>query len=175
MKFIKKLSLSSDLNEMTNGLNDILNINPWDTSNQIGLNYTPGATNTWQDNTGSISTRFGGKERYESDFIEWNIFSKYIKDQLNMLADIENINLGRVRFMRLNSKTGLSVHEDTGVRYHYVISTNIHSYIMEIRNNMLMGYHLPADSNWYKVDTTRKHTVYNGGWTDRIHLVVCTT
>ena len=34
-------------------------------------------------------------------------------------------------------------------------------------------YHLPMDGQWYKVDTTKTHWVYNGGDSPRIHLVVC--
>jgi hypothetical protein len=34
-------------------------------------------------------------------------------------------------------------------------------------------YHIPADGYFYKVDTTKDHFVYNGGWEPRIHLVIC--
>ena len=34
-------------------------------------------------------------------------------------------------------------------------------------------YHIPADGQWYHVNTVKTHWVYNGGSTPRIHIVVC--
>ncbi len=34
-------------------------------------------------------------------------------------------------------------------------------------------YNIPADGSFYRVDTTKEHFVYNGGWEPRIHLVIC--
>ena len=31
--------------------------------------------------------------------------------------------------------------------------------------------HLPADGNYYEIDTTQEHTAVNGSWENRIHLV----
>ena len=77
--------------------------------------------------------------------------------------------------MRLLPKTGLSVHSDTSERYHLVIKTNKDAFIAQTMNNIGIAavcYHIPADTTFYKVDTTKKHFVYNGGNEERIHLVI---
>jgi hypothetical protein len=78
--------------------------------------------------------------------------------------------------MRLMPKTGLSVHADFECRYHYVLETNKYAYFGEaVNDNELSAkcYNIPADGSFYRVDTTKEHFVYNGGWEPRIHLVIC--
>jgi hypothetical protein len=75
--------------------------------------------------------------------------------------------------MRLMPKTGLSVHADSSVRYHFVLKTNPHAYIAHTFQAGALCFHIPADDTFYKVDTTKHHFVYNGGHEPRIHLVVC--
>ena len=94
---------------------------------------------------------------------------------LNELCKLQNIKIGRARFMRLLPKTGLTVHADNSERYHLVINTNKDAFIAQTMNNggiAAVCYHIPADGYFYKVDTTKRHFVYNGGQVDRIHLVV---
>jgi hypothetical protein len=181
--FIKKLPLVSDAQSMTDSLDEILNITDWGDKNQIGLNYRVGSTDTWHDAAGSLYDRVTGN--FISDeyaFDQWNSLPQYLADQLKNLVAAEGIKVGRVRFMRLMPKTGLSVHQDREFRYHFVIKTNPHAYIaheiikkIDLSDVPMTGvtYHLPCDSSWYKVDTTQTHYVYNGGSEERIHLVVC--
>jgi len=79
--------------------------------------------------------------------------------------------------MRLMPKTGLTVHADSSVRYHYVLETNEYSYIYYISKNTgpikTIGYHLSDDSSFYRINTLQEHYVYNGGNTPRIHIVIC--
>ena len=78
--------------------------------------------------------------------------------------------------MRLMPKTGLTVHADFEMRYHYALVTNPNAFFGEKggENDVAATcYHIPADGNFYRVDTTRHHFVYNGGWEPRIHLVIC--
>ena len=35
--------------------------------------------------------------------------------------------------------------------------------------------YLPADGNYYEIDTTQEHTALNGSRKDRIHIVGCVT
>jgi hypothetical protein len=73
-------------------------------------------------------------------------------------------------------KSGLSVHPDFEHRYHLSIVTNKYSYFGEHVGETDVSakcYHIPSDGYFYKVDTTREHFVYNGGWEPRIHLVLC--
>lgn len=178
--FIQKIDFQSDAVEITNDLNHLLMQTSW-INNQIGLMHRPNALNKFQDCIGSLYSheekKFLAKE---SDFSEWSISDSYLKRQLILLSKEEKFKLGRVRFMRLMPKTGLSVHKDIEVRYHFVLTTNINSYIchntstdVNSLNPIATCFHIPKDGYWYKVDTRETHWVYNGGNTERIHLVVC--
>jgi len=183
--FIKKLTMLSDLNMINSDFNKILNLSGWGDKNQIGLNRRAGKDNSWFDAAGSLydseSSDYVADER---DYVDWNIGSDwYVRQQIERLETEYNFKCGRVRFMLLRPKTGLSVHRDREYRYHLVLQTNKKSYVaynnktVDIKKSQLVSesncYHIPADGYWYRVDTTCQHWVYNGGDTDRIHLVVC--
>lgn len=183
--FITKTSFSLDLEKIINDLNFLLSCCPWPemdintglSGNQIGLTHRPDADNIILDAAGSLYDKerkqFIGKE---SDFTLWNPDTpQYTRTVLEQLSDHENTKFGRIRYMRLMPKTGLSVHPDLEKRYHLAIHTNKYAYFghhigQEISANC---YHIPADGYFYKVDTTKEHFVYNGGWEPRIHLVIC--
>lgn len=176
--FIKKLELTADGDLIRKGLDTVLTMTQWGSENQIGLSYRPGATNLWKDCVGSLYDRETGRDiANEQEFTELNSdVPEYIRSKLEELAILENIKLGRVRLMRLMPKTGLSVHADTSVRYHFVLQTNPHAYIahtFHAGNVSALCFHIPADNTFYKVDTTKHHFVYNGGPEPRIHLVIC--
>jgi len=181
MDFISKIGIHSDIEKMQDAANDIIQLVGWNNYNQIGLNRRFEFTNPWLDAVGSLfkkdSPSYGAKE---SDYTVFNSIPEYLKDSINELQLKQNINLGRARLMRLLPHRGLSVHRDFEVRYHYVIETNSKAYFCfnndttEDLDAKATCYHLPADGNWYKIDTTQTHWVYNGGETPRIHLVVST-
>ena len=171
--FIEKLAYTVDLKKIEKDLEFILeNYSGWEPDGQISLRHRPNCANPWKDSSGGLPDR-----EKESCFSEWNLHCpEYTKQVLEQLAISENIVWGRIRFMRANSKMGLSMHYDHQPRYHLVVKTNPSAIIAEcFRHNPVrsIGYHLPANSHWYKVDTTREHFVYNGGWNERIHLVCC--
>lgn len=181
--FIKRLETTSNIDLMNSSLNEILSITDWGLLNQIGLNYREKTTDTWHDAAGSLYDKQSGDFiDTEYAFDQWNKLPKYLGDQLRLLVEREKFKIGRVRFMRLLPKTGLSVHRDRESRYHFVLKTNPRAYIAHevIKKipssdvNMTgVTYHIPANGYWYKVDTTQVHYVYNGGDEERIHLVVC--
>lgn len=173
-KFITKLDLSVDLDKVLSDLDFITELCPWVKSNQIGLRHRPGE-NPWTDAHGGLIDKSTGIRRaYEKDFTEWNpLIPIYLKGCLEQLKDHCKINLGRIRIMRLLPNRGLSVHNDNEVRFHLVLKTNLKSYFFEVNDNTPVGYHIPADSHFYMVDTRKTHFVYNGGDSERIHLVVC--
>lgn len=179
--FIEKLDTTSDVELMNQSLSEILTITDWGTKHQIGLNYREGATDTWHDATGSLYIKETGNFiTSEYSFTEWNKLPDYLTSQLKSLAEQHKLRIGRVRFMRLLPRIGLSVHSDREFRYHFVVKTNRHAYIAQDHshtnsNGQLKAicHHIPADSHWYKVDTRMSHWVYNGGDEERIHLVVC--
>ena len=176
--FLEKLNIKVDIVQVRNDLATILNLTDW-SGNQIGLTHRalPQA-NLWKDCIGSLYNKEKNIELVaESEFTEINTQTpEYLKHILEQLANNENIKLGRIRFMRLQQHQGLSVHKDTSVRYHLVLETNQYSYIaqgLDQSSIKAVCYHIPADGYFYKVDTTKEHFVYNGGKTDRIHLVIC--
>lgn len=183
--FIEKTDTFADLDQMLNDLNTIVNNIGWPkkidehgrtlSSNQIGLNHRPSAENQFLDNVGSLMGQTLAKE---SEFTEFNdMLGKYTKNALERLKESENINLGRVRYMLLPEKSGLTVHTDMEMRYHYVLKTNPNAFFGEcIKDSEISArcYNIPADGFFYRVDTRLPHFVYNGSREPRIHLVICT-
>jgi hypothetical protein len=183
---IKKTQFSVDHSKIMDDLNHILTHTTWPIFdpqdprkpiNQISLRHRPNATgDLWADGNGSLVDRETGNVlAVESDFSQWNEkLPNYTKQALEQLMKTENVNFGRVRYMRLMPKTGLTVHTDKEQRYHLVLSTNRFSmfgHVYESSEELGKVYHMPADSHFYKVDTTLGHFVYNGGMQERIHLV----
>ena len=174
--FLEKLDIKVDLDKVNQDLETILTKTSWH-NNQIGLTYRPGASNLWQDSTGSLYDRVNNIELVkESEFTELNpetpLYLIYI---LKVLRERQNFKIGRARFMKLKPNTGLSVHADTTERYHLVIKTNKDAFIAHTMKTGILAaacFHMPADATFYKVDTKMHHFVYNGGSEDRIHLVI---
>jgi len=184
--FIEKLNFTTDLNKMLEDLNHLETTVGWPDyfeddgrayhANQIGLTHRPGAKFPWNDGSGTLYDKdqkyFIGKE---SDFTEWNAVGDYTKLVINELSLCTGVKFGRNRYMRLMPKTGLSVHPDFEPRYHFVLKTNPYSYFLDCTPEgdlQAKAYHIPADGHFYKVDTLRNHSVFNGGWEPRIHLVL---
>jgi hypothetical protein len=185
--FITKTSYQINLSQMQEDLRELLSVHPWPEinfekklpGNQLGITHRPNASDIILDSSGSLydaeTKQFRGKE---SDFTQWNLDTpSYTKQVIENLAAQEGTSFGRIRFMRLMPKTGLSVHRDFNYRYHLAIDTNKYAYFGEHTDSEIYArcYHIPADGYFYKVDTTRDHFVYNGGWEPRIHLVICET
>lgn len=177
--FIKKLDFTADIELINQDLKDILNVTEWGIENQIGLTHRSVLQkNKWKDCVGSLYDR--EKEidiANEQEFTQFNNESpEYVKSILIQFSKVENFKIGRVRFMRLLPKTGLTVHADTSIRYHLVLDTNPHAYIahaLPSYSPSAICYHIPKNGHFYRVDTTHPHFVYNGGQTPRIHLVIC--
>jgi hypothetical protein len=178
---INKTNITVDLEQMRKDLEHVLTLQKWPSPpplsklphNQICLNHKEGSTDPWLEGAGSLKN--SGLE--ESDFNTYHKdLPEYTRTVLENLAQKEGVKFGRVRYMRLPSKSGLSVHYDDEQRYHLVLQTNrfaMFGHVYEGDDELGKIYHIPADATFYKVDTTLTHFVYNGGWEDRIHLVIC--
>lgn len=186
--FIKKINLKSDINIINQELSKLVDQHTWGQFNQINLKSTEDSQDLWFGGSGSIYDRVKKiHNQKESDFTNWNLTTEwYVRQQIEILQKNINIKIGRIRFMKLMPKTGLSVHNDFEHRYHLVLKTNNYAYFGKtfklkntdpdnIETSLFSGgvYHIPADGYWYEVDTTKEHWVYNGGAEERIHLVVC--
>ena len=186
MELIKKTEYSANRQQMQQDLDELISKIGWPDrsvhdgkiypANQIGLTYRKGATHPLLDATGSLAylDENGQMQTYETEFTEWvDIAPEYTKQVILDLAEKEGIKIGRVRYMRLMPKMGLTVHKDYEQRYHYVFDTNEHAYFGFKNDNGAQCFHIPQSDNFYKIDTTVDHFVFNGGWEPRIHLVFC--
>jgi hypothetical protein len=178
--FIRQLQFTSDISTITSEASNLLDTHGWGPTNQLCLTHRDNSSNIWHDASGSLYNRMTGDYlAEETEFNKWNLLpNSYIRQQIELLIDIEKFKLGRIRIMKLNPKSGLSVHADREARYHFVLKTNMYCYMSEDFSEKrdivrAICYHIPKNSHWYKVDTTRAHWVYNGGNEERIHLVVC--
>lgn len=185
--FIEKIEFAVNLKQMLTDLQQVENQIAWPTqrfteagreyhANQISLTHRPGAELPWYDANGSLydkeKNQFIAKEH---DFTEWNPIGSYTKTVIIKLSEKYNLKLGRIRYMKLMPKTGLSIHPDAEPRYHLALRTSPKSLFLDCTKDgdiVAKGYHIPADGYFYKVDTTRDHTVFNGGWEPRVHLVL---
>ena len=75
--------------------------------------------------------------------------------------------IGRVRFLMKPPRSCLSWHRDPDKRLHIPITTN-KGCKMVIEDE---AFHMPANGNGYITDNTRYHNFFNGGETQRVHLV----
>jgi hypothetical protein len=80
---------------------------------------------------------------------------------------MKDLKLFRTRVMLLLPSRCYTYHYDYSPRIHIPIKTNKRCFIVE--DGRLK--HLPADGNYYLVDTTKWHTALNGSAEDRIHIV----
>lgn len=77
--------------------------------------------------------------------------------------------VGRMRLMILAPRTIYQMHRDGTTRAHIAIHTT--------KDCRLVGpdgatFHIPADGRVYVADTRRRHTAYNAGVVERVHLAV---
>jgi hypothetical protein len=178
---IEKLDFKVNMITVLTDIDRILKLSPWDNDHQIGLTHRPCSTNPWKDAVGSLYADGKSTGVSENEFTELNAqIPETLRTLLLDFAQSQNIKLGRVRIMRALPKRGLSVHRDTTVRYHLVLKTNIDSFfgfrdLKQVDGVAAKCYHMPLDGYFYKVDTTKFHFIYNGGKTDRIHLVIVPT
>jgi hypothetical protein len=187
MDFIKRTNFSSDYNRMKQDLDNYLSlVGGWPeqtvldgkyySGNQLSVKHKKDAKYPIYDSVGSLYDKETQTfHSQEIDYTEYNEFlPEFTRIVIEQLEQHERVKFGRIRYMRLMSKTGLSVHTDLEYRYHYVFDTNVNAFFGEKTEGELAAkcYHIPNDSFFYKVDVTRPHFVYNGGWEPRIHLVL---
>jgi hypothetical protein len=186
MTYITKLEFKADLDRIKQDLEALLRVQDWpvedfvkkSSGNQLGIKHRVGATDVWMDGDGSLVNKQTGEIlAKEIDFSEYNPhLPEYTKAVLEELSEKVGCKFGRIRYMRLMPKRGLSIHTDTEQRYHLVLETNkgaLFGHYTGEEPAVAQCYHIPADSHFYKVDTRLPHFVYNGGWEPRIHLVIC--
>lgn len=126
---------------------------------QIGLQ----GTNDNLDPFLSVGTINKIEKYKETDFVVPIFDIPYIN---SIMAELK---MFRTRLMVLKPRECYSYHYDFTKRIHIPVITNENCFIVE--NRQLR--HLPADGNYYVVDTTKMHTALNGSRDnkDRLHIV----
>lgn len=107
--------------------------------------------------------RFVDEEAYR--VFEPILMNTYLKNVYDTLS--QHFRLGRVRILKLDSRTSLSYHRDPEARLHIPIITNPGALMIVDRE----AHHMHADGSVYYVDTTKYHTALNGGADPRVHIV----
>lgn len=77
-------------------------------------------------------------------------------------------NIGQARLLSLYAGDTYTAHTDPDDRYHFALTTNKYSYIMDLDSNKF--HHIPVDGHFYHMDTSLTHIAVNWGPTVRTHL-----
>lgn len=123
----------------------------------------------WMEGVGSLYEESLDKFRAsERDFSQFNEELK--GSYFHWIYENVPFKPARMRLMCLLPKTCLSLHEDTGPRYHFAIKT--HSSAFMIFPNTQEVTHIPADSFLYRMNAEASHTAMNADISqERWHLV----
>lgn len=107
--------------------------------------------------------RFVNEDAYR--IFEPLLMQTYFKNVYDTLS--QHFRLGRVRILKLDSRSSLSYHRDPENRLHIPIITNPGA-LMVVESR---AYHMKADGSVYYMNTMKYHTALNGGNDPRVHLV----
>jgi len=131
--------------------------------------YTDDTYVSPNNNTGRDSK---GDERNYRTLVDW-AKGTYIEEVLNKFKSQTT----RVRLIIMKPRGFILPHMDYNtsysIRFHIPIQTNNWSYFgIQRKNESPEIKHLPADGSLYFINQGWKHSAWNLGETDRIHLVV---
>jgi hypothetical protein len=184
MKYFTKLdypAFSAMLPELTRLLDE--NMVSWN-SNQICLNTLPTHPTDFHLGVGSLDRDWGNATTTENKLSQKVTVNKktssVTEKDFTYLCDVfrgtvfeevynflqDRYTLGRVRLMKIDPKRCMSWHYDYNKRVHYAVSTFTGAHLV-VEDEVKF---LELDS-WYLVDTTKRHTAFNGSMQSRIHLV----
>ena len=179
--------LKFDINELQEGLKQILKLKKYDTANGIKnfaaicLNQIPGKPESVKGNfaRGVYWTKpnHNGKEVVRDKLVDENLYTEFVKKfehtYFKKVYEIlsSKFKLGRVRILLKEPRSTLSWHRDPEPRLHIPIITNP-GCMMVIEN---VAKHLPADGSVYITNNVKYHNAFNGGEENRVHLVACLT
>ena len=102
---------------------------------------------------------------------EWEQdFKDFLFPELEYTNSIlKDLNMTRTRVMDMAPKTCYSYHQDPSKRVHIPLITNEKCFFV-VADEVIR---LPADGNYYVIDTTKMHTFVNASFEHRIHIVGC--
>lgn len=114
--------------------------------------------------TGRLDDIDNSVKEWEQDFKEF-LFPEL--EYVNFT--LKKLNMTRTRVMKMAPKTCYSYHQDPSKRIHIPLITNEKCFFV-VADEVIR---LPADGNYYVIDTTKLHTFVNASFEDRIHIVGC--
>ena len=185
----KKLPIIFDEEKLVEAFEQVMHIAPWPEKvlggntqyHQVCLTKKAGeeSPQCYYDGVGgAYRTMVDGQEvirQQQLDEKDYSVFipefsHTYFKEVYDTLMEYckEHYDgkLGRVRLMKSKPRTCLSWHRDPEARIHVPIITNIGAKLI-IEDEVK---HLPIGRAWY-TNTVFYHSQFNGGETDRVHLV----
>ena len=168
MRIIKLEDRKVDLLALQKDCLHLLEKYPVREERQICLTHRPEVIDLEKrlyEGAGGLRSKFG---EFEFSKINEELNGLYVYDYLKELASRRK--LGRTRIMVLPPRVCYSMHRDWSMyRFHVALQTNKHAYIIYESGEM---YHIPSDGHVYKMETHPIHSAFNGGNSDRIHLVM---
>ena len=114
--------------------------------------------------TGRLDDINNTVQEWEQDFKEF-LFPKL--EYTNSI--LKELNMTRTRVMNMAPKTCYSYHQDPSKRVHIPLITNEKCFFV-VADEVIR---LPANGNYYVIDTTKMHTFVNASFEHRIHIVGC--
>lgn len=170
---IQKLSYKFDVNEMKKDVEHIKEIlfkkNQYCvTGTTPDDDYTVGAGSLvyeWLDNNTRIEKTVKLTENDFKSYIK-EYQDMYVKKVFDTLS--QNFKIGRLRYMNIKPKSCYSMHVDASKRIHIPVISEYNDCGLIIENEV---FYLPPDGSAWLVDTTLRHTAFNGSTSNRIHLV----
>ena len=185
---ITQLTWSYSLPGLVRDVFKLIELYGWSKNNSLSLvyDYERDAAHTHQRVHGEATRRSikdGRVVRQDVWYDRWipTLDAPALKEVWEDMEIRSRTGVYRMRIMKLDPMGCLSFHTDPVVRYHIPIVTNPSAFFfiegnkLRYENNRVYGmgtYHLPATGAVYRVDTRKRHTVYNGGPEPRIHVVL---
>jgi len=99
----------------------------------------------------------------------WKIKEEYQGSIWEEILSTLPVSIGEARIIRLNGGESYISHSDIDDRYHLNLS-GVKCFLIDLDNTVM--YPTVADGNWYKMDTSLRHTAANFGNRIRYQLVV---
>lgn len=166
-ELILQLDYCFDLEAIRDDVNTVLSRYPFGHTRQLCLTHTKLMLDSKEKIYAGTGTLPAGI--WEYDFTEFNQEFKSTSLEQAYQKLLPHFHIGRVRIAQLPPRQCYSMHIDTSIyRYHLAVVTNPFSYITYCHGEM---FQIPSDGHLYRMNTRLRHSAFNGGTEDRIHLL----
>lgn len=170
---VQKQNFRIDLPRLTWELENFVAQHGWppDAAKQWCFTHTKNCPDNqrWTEGTGSLFDYTLDRFRaFEKDFTEFN--SDLKGSYLHWIYQNVPFKPARMRLMCLSPKTCLTIHQDTGPRFHFAIKTNPSALLLFPNQQEMV--HIPADGFLYQMNAATMHSAMNADpQKERWHLV----